>query len=231
MTCHRIASTVRIAVCLGMAAWVAGSAAAASINYSFSTHALPYGTAGGPVTAFANTDSVNGAFVYDPTVAFTQTAGNGGSIYNLSITELQGSVGSRTFTDPGGYTAVGDDIRLSAGAPPTDWLQLGADPTAAGSTKNIVGFDLPGYRLVNVRLFWIEGQSTPDLVDDFVSSQALLASLPTFNGRLGLDFVPLTGGATTFVFFDGLLVKAVAEPGSLALLACGLLLLRTTHRA
>ncbi len=230
MTCHWILNMVRLAVCWGLAAWVAGSAAAASINYSFSTHASPYGTPGGPVTAFANTDAVHGAFAYDPTAGFTQTAGNGASIYNLSITNLQGSVGSRNFTDPGGYTGVGDDIRLSAGAPPTDWLQLGADPTAAGSTKNIVGFDLPGYRLVNVRLFWIEGQSTPDPIDDFISSQALLGSLPTFNGRLGFDFVPLTGGATSFVFFDGLLVNAVAEPGSLALLVCGLLLLRTRRR-
>jgi hypothetical protein len=79
-------------------------------------------------------------------------------------------------------------------------------------------------------MFWIEGDSTPELIPDFNSDQSLPGLLPTFHGRLALDFV-VTGdptGPQSDVFFDYLSVTttaAVPEPETYAMLLAGLGLL------
>ena len=77
-----------------------------------------------------------------------------------------------------------------------------------------------GCTLYNARMFWIEGNASPDLIPDFLTDQNLPNPLPTFHGRLSLDFVE-TGNASgpqSDVFFDSLSVNAVPEPETYALL-------------
>lgn len=67
-----------------------------------------------------------------------------------------------------------------------------------------------------MRLFWIEGMPG---VGDFTANDAMPAVLPTFAGRLALDFVPgaSPSGPLSFVFFDGTTVTAVpASTGALS---------------
>ena len=102
-------------------------------------------------------------------------------------------------------------------APPTDLFLLLAEPfqIGPGIAHTLSGFDIGAFRLVNVRMFWIEPlQGAPD----FLTNDALLAGLPTFAGRLVLDFVPISPiGApptapTSFAFFDGLRVTRATLP-------------------
>jgi PEP-CTERM motif len=119
-------------------------------------------------------------------------------------------------------------------SPPTtamvDFLGLTAEPPLSSlSPHNITGFSVGGYSLVNVRLFWIEGTNMPELVPDLFNNQNLPAVLPSFHGRLALDFVPTGNTNLSYlpasIFFDGLTVTAVPEPETYAMLLAGLGLL------
>ena len=63
-----------------------------------------------------------------------------------------------------GITSVGNDTFTQAGPglPPGDMLQLVFDP-ALGTPlpHNFAGFEIEGFTLSGVRMFWAEGQSVP----------------------------------------------------------------------
>lgn len=209
----------------------ATGAFAVPVSYTFST---------GPVFAATNLSggfnqalldalsgmSVTGSFDYDSEVPLTGTS-NGPSVFGQSnylgaISNIAGSVGSLSFAGTGadGVVSVADE----GYAPPIpnfvprDFLQASENATG-------IVLDALGLELVNVRLFWIEGiDFGQGPVPDFLSDGTLPGQLPSFQGRLALDFLSvdaLPGDFTTlsFAFFDALEVKpvAVAEPGSLSL--------------
>ena len=252
-------SIVRMAACL-LAAALAGPAQAQLASYSFSTTvALPYGAVFGnnftPTPddfAVANTlasmvqgTSVTGTFDYDPSTPLFQTNADGSVIYaaapngsfmNLSGTVSGGALPVSTFSDIRGFATVGNETyRLPAcqGCPPSsyDIFQLTADSQSpTGTNRHIVPFSVGDFTLYNARLFWIEGQQTPNEVPDLFDSNALPSTLPVMTGRLALDFT-LNGDATRqyAVFYDGLTVASVAapipEPETYAMLTVGLALL------
>lgn len=211
-------------------AW--GSSMSAPVTYSFSTSLSPSGTSS--IVSLFNSDAVvSGTFTYDseaPSVGDIGTGisygGHNPNSGNLaSFSDLLGEVSGMNFSDPRGVVIVGND-RPTATAN-LDSLALSADPSLTStSVHNFNGFTIGEYSLVNVRLFWLEGQEVPDLISDFLNNETLPAALPAFNGRLALDFIR-TGTPTTlagYVFFDGLIVSAtpVSEPETLALLLSGL---------
>jgi len=167
--------------------------------------------------------SVSGTFDYDSVGAPVATIPGGslaGSSVYLTLSNLMGSVGGHWFSDPGGLTIVGNDTftpQVPSPPPSTDFLGLHADGNVV---QDLNGFSLAGFDLLNVRLFWLETfiAGTPD----FLSSQNLPSMLPSFVGRLALDFGD-ANGVVGRVFFENLTVVRVPEPGSLALLCLGLL--------
>jgi hypothetical protein len=166
---------------------------------------------------------VSGTFEYDSAVLQSGSTANTSALYAGSLTNLAGSSPSG-FSDPSGRTSVGNDVVLSNGS--GDALALAAESFVAAPLSvvpdDFVGFSIGGgssLRLVNVRLFWQEGLLG---APDFLSDQSLPATLPTFEGRLALDFADVSSPSTivSIAFFDGLFVHAqsVPEPASAALL-------------
>jgi len=228
-----------------------GETLAAPITYNFSTGALNSGYYCGalpgctysstdlhPWFSFSGSAHLQGSFVYDSERPLTLTAGDGSSIYGgnpSSYSDLSGTVDGHNFSDPRGFTQVADE-KFSLFDPITstttmvDFLGLTADPALSNpNPHNLTGFSVGGYTLVNVRMFWYEGMNMPELVPDLYNNQDLPTTLPSFHGRLALDFVPtgntnlsLTPGS---IFFDGLSVTPVPEPETYAMLLAGLGLL------
>jgi len=196
---------------------------AAPVLYGFTTFAT------GTLPGDSSSSSVSGTFAYDSSAPAVGSLPNGSAIYGIpAITGLTGIVAGRSFSDPGGPTVVGNDVGAMPGA---DFLQLLADPAieANATPRNLSGFATGGYTLANVRMFWIEGDTTPELIPDFLSSNAMPSALPSFHGRLALDFVPpgamlpiAQGDPVLRVFFNGLTVTPVPEPATTALLLAGL---------
>lgn len=198
--------------------FAAGAASAAPVSYTFTTTGAPFGNL---PPMFGSTAVVSGTFSYDPAVPPGATNAFGATVYGGSFSGLTGSVEGSGFSDPGGFTLVGNDINPPGVAGPADYLQLTADSLVPGGIRNLAGFTRSGWELVNVRLFWIETQLG---IPDFLGDASLPGVLPSFAGRLGLDFAP--AGTTTpmmFAFFDGLTVRpaSVPEPGVLLLLGIG----------
>ena len=205
------------------------------MTYSFSTGNAPFGDPA--LLPFFAGLSVTGTFDYDPAAAFVATipAGfpaSGSSVYLGAITNLSGSVGGWSFSDPLGIGVVGDDEFQLPPDPappppgyPSDILLLNAE----GNVANLSGFVLPnGIVLVNMRMQWIE--TLIPSINDFLSDQNLPGVLPSFEGRLALDFIdPLTGDPSA-VFFNGFTVSRVPEPATLALLGIGLAGMGLTRR-
>lgn len=226
-----------------------GSAAAAPVSYGFSTGtALSFGgsTSGLPadqaiaasLAALFQGSSVSGTFTYNSAAPLAATNADGSvrygsaavpSLSGLSAGIVGGSQGGQAFADPIGFTILGNDTFQMPPPcqgcplpPKSDIFQLFADPSnAASGTHNIVPFIVGDYTLFNVRMFWIEGQSTPELIPDFLTGSDLLAAPPGMHGRLALDFVASSNisGPQYNVFFDSL---TVPEPATLALLGIGL---------
>lgn len=195
---------------------VAGPAAAVT-PYVFQTSGSAFGNPSPVLSAFAPSDKVQGQFMLDYGSPPSTTLGDGSTQYGGNVLGMSGTTKGLVFTDPSATTRVGNDR-------PVDLLQVRADPPiGVGSLlpRNIVGFQLAGYQLVDVRLFWTEGNPG---IGDFLTGQTVPDPLPAFAGRLALDFVE--GGnlslPLTSVFFDGMTVVAVPEPGTTALWLSGL---------
>ncbi len=226
---------------LGMLQCAVSGAYATPMAYSFSTGSSPYGT-NAIASLFDNGASVSGTFSYDSQSPYIGPTTNGSSYGGHSLTSgnpasfssIFGTVSGMTFSDPRGVAVVGNDNASMQG---NDFFQLSSDPTLTStSTHNFSGFMLGGYRLVNARLFWIEGQAAPNLIGDFLQDDSLLTAPPAFNGRLGLDFIDTAVNPNVvagYVFFDGLRVSPatqVSEPQTLAMLLTGLGLLALRPR-
>lgn len=145
--------------------------------------------------------SVSGSFTYEngaPVFGISSGSGGPGSgapgstIYQ-NITNLVGDASGNAFSDPSGLTIVGDDKAPDTFGVLGDVFGVVADP----GVGDLNGFTIAGLSLVNVRIFWREGQ---DGISDFLSdedtglNQRLTAILPpTQAGRLRLDFVDAGG--------------------------------------
>lgn len=215
------AAAVAIAAVLSVGAVI--NASASPVAYTFATRANSFGT---PAVAglFSAADLVSGTFTYDPQGAFAVTTPDGSTIYR-GFDSLTGSIAGLTFSDVRGSTLVANDRSFSISGP-LDSFQLNAEPPI-GSTSpfNLTRFATGGYTLVNVRMFWNEGQLG---IPDFLVNQNLPAAPPAFEGRLALDFYPsgnISGPAANFVFLDGLRVQpaaAVPEPDTFMMMLAGL---------
>ena len=111
---------------------------------------------------------------------------------------LTGTVNGFDFADPSGFSVVGND-RFQLPPDLVDFLSV-----SAGSAE--VAFETNGYRLTNVRMFWIEGSTTPN---DFLQSDLLPDTLPVgLTGRLALDFeLTADPNVNATVFFDDLTIS------------------------
>jgi hypothetical protein len=169
--------------------------------------------------------TVTGTFDYDsatsagPTLISGPLAGS--VVYFNSTMNLNGSVGTNSFSGSIGGALVGND-RFSFFTPSTDIFSVIWDQSL------FTGFDILGFTLVGARMEWIEGQLG---IGDFLSDESLPGLLPNFQGRLALvfDHVDHTNHedhedqAFWTVNFNDLVVTQVPEPTTLSLLALGLL--------
>jgi hypothetical protein len=189
--------------------------------------------------------TVSGTFLYDAFASYDGQSQDfqttpGLSVYagiygSAPVLDLSGTVGGYSFADPRGLVALSNDKNFSDYGS-NDFLTLQADAGAKDGEsgfrydqpRSLIGFTVGAYTLIDVRLFWIEtftGQSV-----DFLSSSQLPGQLPTLSGRLALDFIRTDDPYNTAnvniysntVFFDGLLVSAVPEPETYALMLAGL---------
>ena len=202
-------------------------ALAATTTYSFSTGANPFGS--GPIGDFPSDATVSGTFVYDPSTPLFGSAADGSTIYrvtssNLAVGNLSAFVNGIALSDArGSAVTVGDNLPFAGGVVgPADMLQLFFEPPLGTGTHDIVAPALSGFSLVNVRMFWIQGQNG---IPGFLNNQSMPIVLPVLPGRLALDFIP-TGSSSTLptasVFFDGLQVAAVPEPDIYVFMLAGL---------
>ena len=217
---HSAIRTALFAAGMAVIQCMANNASAAPVLYQYSTATHPFGAVGGAIDYFGSGAFVAGTFMYDSAAPATGTSSTGATNYGGNVTALTGTVQGLNFSDEIGRTQVGDELLPG----PVDNLNINSEPTLY---TNLIGFEIGIYTLVNVRMFWREGQLG---ITDFLSNENLPAVLPSFQGRLALDFVPTGTFPTTpnfnhSVFFDGLTVTPVPEPEIYAMIGLGLGLL------
>lgn len=193
-------SEVLVTIGVMMAASVAYSEA---VDHTFSTTGPLFVD---PLLAELSSANVSGDFTYDNAGDFLGTVPDGpvtaGSAVYGGLSNLSGLVNGDVFSDSAGITIVGDDRYLGFD-PPTDIVVLVWEPRS-DSTLN--GFSVAGMPLVNVRLFWIEGQSG---IGDYLDDEKLPAVLPpTIAGTLALDFLH-SDGTLRFAFFNVSVVPVI----------------------
>lgn len=227
-------------------------AAPTSYTFSTTTAAIPFCC---NASALAQLGSINvhGSFQYDPAGDYFGNSGvlgfsPGYSVYGApvggvqSFSHLNGTVGSYSFSDPRGSASVANNNPYASGADSL-WLQAETGPLNNANTypinypRQLSGFTVGQYTLINVRLFWVAGLNG---VTDFLSNSQLPSALPGLTGRLALDFArtddPHNTANVPFysnsVFFDGLTVHAapVPEPETYAMLLAGLGLMGAVAR-
>jgi hypothetical protein len=248
----------RVFAGLVVAGLLMGESFAAPITYTFSTGPLqpfsntfnldgPGATTPADVAATLSLNamlagtSLIGTFTYDPATPLSSILVGRGSSYVASMTDLSativgGSLAGRTITDPRGQTIVNDGDLPCMTCLPLDILQIHAEP---GNRFNLgilniddtLGLTLgvQAYEVFNFRMFWNEMQAVPEVIGDFLNSNALPNPLPSINGRLALDIIkvpanPLSTANPTqsIMFFDNLRVTALPEPDTLAIIGIGL---------
>jgi hypothetical protein len=171
-----------------------------AIPYDFATSATPFSPQD-PILAEVFTGAaVTGSFRFanwvPPIGVLRGPALPGAAIYIDILPAISGSAAGMNFADAGGLGIVGND-RFQPNV--VDFLSVAAISEDGLDTT----FEAAGYTLTNVRLFWIEGSTTPD---DFLQNDLLPAELPVgVIGRLALDF-ELTADplVTASVFFEDL---------------------------
>ena len=173
------------------------------VSYDFVTGASASSNDGTLKALFAGM-LVFGTFDYDAAASEITDEGldEGAVIYAGSIANVTGSVNGLDFSDPDGDTVVGNELFQQG---------IGDILSINTSEADFVGFEVNGYTLVKVRLFWIEGLrgGTDDFGRplDFLPGDDLLVQLPDFEGRLALDFTSTANDGRTVrstLFFDGL---------------------------
>jgi|GEM_PF-4882321 len=121
-------------------------------------------------------DAVTGTFVYDNEYDIEQTPMPAGSIiYKNAIRDINGSIGTGTFSDPNGQISVGDQaFRFGTNM---DWLMIRNN----SSTGTFNGFTSYNYSLTGIRMYWMGGfDGWP--VPDFLDSNDLPTPLPLVDG-------------------------------------------------
>ena len=151
-----------------------------AIGYTFTTGNTPFSQDPVLENLFAGT-SVSGSLSYanwvPPFIVLDGPTNPGAVVYPGAVLDLAGSVNGQAFSGAIGFAVVGNDRFQPAGG--VDFMQL-----ADGSLDS--GFEIDNYRLVRVRGFWIETDTTPG---DFLDSDLLPAAAPAgLIGRLSLDF-------------------------------------------
>ena len=232
---------------LGLASLLAmsSSAQAAYVPYSFTASGAVTGNAE-LVGLMGSLATASGQFVYNSAAPVLGQGGNQGydptvTIFagtnstNLPFASLAGLVAGKAFSDVYGTIAVGNSYQggasdvLSISSDPSPKVGQNAVPTDVAS--QLKGFTLGDYTLNNVRLIWS---------GNIVSANVLPSQLPTFAGRIQLDFVrtadPLNTANVPYpnmsVSIAGLSAQAaVPEPSSWALSAMGLMALAGMARA
>jgi len=120
----------------------------------------------------------------------------GTAVYPEAMLDLVGTANGLAFSDSIGFTSVGNERYEPLGF--VDFLSSGIGMTLDN------GFDIDNYRLLRIRWFWIETDTTPG---DFLDSDLLPATLPSQAGRLALDFALISDPQTEVsVFFEGFTV-------------------------
>lgn len=244
----RSAATLGALTVATLGALGTAGAHAAPVTYTFNA---PGSTSGSSavIAALAGTGSVltaSGSFTFNGAAPFLTTSDAlgfepGFAIYGStsgtgvqSYSNFVGQVNGLAFSDVVGSTNVSnnnatygfDVLTLNADASP----KAGQNTLPTGFARQLKGFSVGDFTLVNVRLFWT---TVGNGGVDFLSSNALPPQLPTFPATLALDFVRTSDPKNTAnvpfynntVFFTQVNVTtaaAVPEPSGLALVAGGL---------
>lgn len=215
-------------------------ASAEPVVFQFSTNGY---LSGRPemVSLFPENSKVVGSFNYDRRGSFlgySEVLGYdpGYAVYSLppsgglsAFSMLSGSVAGLSFSDVRGSFSLSDRTlfggipdRVSMNADPT--LLVGANSVSPSTARQLVGFSIGDYTLINVRMFWADWSGA------YLMSSDLLESPPLFPGILAFDFIRTADPTNTFgtpfyantVFFSNLTVSKVPEPATYTLIALAL---------